>query len=61
MLLAAKCNAGRGLMTSGRHGDFDDILHGDGYWPIRPLKFRFLLKMQDDGRRHVENHKNRDV
>jgi len=26
----------------------------------RPLKFEFL-KIQDGGRRHLENHKNRDI
>jgi len=42
-----------------RLADFDEIWHDVAYWPPtadRPLKFR-ILKIQDGGSRHVENHK----
>jgi len=45
-----------------RLSDFDEIWHGDAYWPTtadRPLKFP-IFEIQD-GSRHFENHKNRDI
>jgi len=43
--------------------DFDEIWHDDAHWRFtaeRPLKF-LILKIQDGGSRHFENHKNRDI
>jgi len=43
--------------------DFDEIWHDDAYWSLtadRPLKFE-ILKFQDGGSSHLENHKNRDI
>ena len=41
--------------------DFDEIWHDDAYWPPTAERFRFFLKIQDGGSRHVENYKNRDI
>jgi len=43
--------------------DFGGIWHVDANWTLswdRQLKFR-ILKIQDGGGRHLENHKNRDI
>ena len=44
--------------------DFNEIWQDDDAHRLptadRPLKFR-ILKIQDGGSRHLENHKNRDI
>jgi len=46
------------LYLCNRLTDFDEIWHDDAYWPLaadQSLKFR-VLKIQDGGGRHLENH-----
>jgi len=46
------------LYLCNRLADFDEIWHDDAYWPLaadQSLKFR-VLKIQDGGGRHLENH-----
>jgi len=56
MAAAAILKTVKSLYLLNRLTDFDEIWHGDAYWPStgdRPLKFR-IFKNQDGGGRHLE-------
>jgi len=44
--------------------NFDEIWHGDAYWPLTPHTYCWnceFLKIRDGHSRHLENHKNLDI